>query len=126
MYKHAVSGICDPYALKRVPIFVTRAVGRGGNLAYAGGRCLSHGIDHPAQSGAVGRAGERLKHAPEAVGIGRTDAQAAVVGGRDIEREGVFAGGDIVTGAATVILAMGAGKKAAASIHAYVQQKKQR
>ncbi len=30
---------------------------------------------------------------------------------------GVFAGGDAVTGAATVILAMGAGRKAAASIH---------
>ena len=30
---------------------------------------------------------------------------------------GVFAGGDAVTGAATVILAMGAGKQAAASIH---------
>ena len=40
-------------------------------------------------------------------------------------KEGVFAGGDIVTGAATVILAMGAGKKAAASIHEYVQKKKQ-
>ena len=36
---------------------------------------------------------------------------------------GVFAGGDIVTGAATVILAMGAGKKAAEAIHEYVQQK---
>lgn len=35
-------------------------------------------------------------------------------------REGVFAGGDIVTGSATVILAMGAGKKAARAIHAYV------
>ena len=34
--------------------------------------------------------------------------------------EGVFAGGDIVLGAATVILAMGAGRKAAASIHAYL------
>jgi NADPH-dependent glutamate synthase beta subunit-like oxidoreductase len=34
------------------------------------------------------------------------------------------AGGDIVTGAATVILAMGAGKKAAAKIHEYVQNKK--
>jgi len=33
---------------------------------------------------------------------------------------GVFAGGDIVTGAATVILAMGAGKKAAAGIHDYL------
>ena len=32
-------------------------------------------------------------------------------------RDGVFAGGDAVTGAATVILAMGAGKKAAAEIH---------
>ena len=33
---------------------------------------------------------------------------------------GVFAGGDIVTGGATVILAMGAGRKAAASIHKYL------
>ena len=38
-------------------------------------------------------------------------------------REGVFAGGDAVTGAATVILAMGAGRKAAAAIHEYVQGK---
>jgi len=34
---------------------------------------------------------------------------------------GVYAGGDIVTGAATVILAMGAGKTAAASIDKYLQ-----
>ena len=33
---------------------------------------------------------------------------------------GVFAGGDIVTGAATVILAMGAGKQAALGIHAWL------
>ena len=39
-------------------------------------------------------------------------------------KEGVYAGGDAVTGAATVILAMGAGKKAAASIDAYLQGKK--
>ena len=38
-------------------------------------------------------------------------------------REGVYAGGDAVTGAATVILAMGAGKQAAAAIHAYIQNK---
>ena len=38
-------------------------------------------------------------------------------------REGVFAGGDAVTGAATVILAMGAGRKAAAAIHEYVKSK---
>jgi len=35
-------------------------------------------------------------------------------------RKGVFAGGDIVTGSATVILAMAAGRRAAASIHEYV------
>ncbi len=36
---------------------------------------------------------------------------------------GVFAGGDIVTGAATVITAMGAGRKAAASIDKYIREK---
>ena len=35
-------------------------------------------------------------------------------------KKGVWAGGDIVTGAATVILAMGAGRKAADSIHEYL------
>ena len=39
-------------------------------------------------------------------------------------REGVYAGGDAVTGAATVILAMGAGKKAALAIDEYVKNKK--
>lgn len=39
-------------------------------------------------------------------------------------REGVFAGGDAVTGAATVILAMGAGRRAAAAIDEYVRTKK--
>ena len=38
-------------------------------------------------------------------------------------REGVYAGGDAVTGAATVILAMGAGKKAAAAIDEYIKSK---
>ena len=47
-------------------------------------------------------------------GIG-TDEGAAT------NREGVFAGGDAVTGAATVILAMGAGKTAAASIDEYLE-----
>ncbi len=36
---------------------------------------------------------------------------------------GVYAGGDVVTGAATVILAMGAGKKAGVAIHEYVMGK---
>ncbi|MBR5559266.1 MAG: NADPH-dependent glutamate synthase [Oscillospiraceae bacterium] len=38
-------------------------------------------------------------------------------------REGVYAGGDAVTGAATVILAMGAGKTAARSIDEYIRSK---
>ena len=48
-----------------------------------------------------------------------------VVGEDDVSttREGVFAGGDAVTGAATVILAMGAGKKAAAAIDQYIRSK---
>jgi len=37
--------------------------------------------------------------------------------------EGVYAGGDIVTGEATVISAMGAGKKAAKAIHEYLMKK---
>lgn len=41
-------------------------------------------------------------------------------------REGVYAGGDAVTGAATVILAMGAGKNAAAAIDQYIRQKSNR
>jgi glutamate synthase (NADPH/NADH) small chain len=36
---------------------------------------------------------------------------------------GIFAGGDVVTGAATVILAMGAGRDAAAAIHQYLTEK---
>ena len=47
------------------------------------------------------------------------DGQAGV----QTTREGVFAGGDAVTGAATVILAMGAGKKAAAAIDEYIKSK---
>jgi len=41
----------------------------------------------------------------------------------ETSREGVFAGGDAVTGAATVILAMGAGRKAAKQIDTYIRQK---
>ena len=40
-------------------------------------------------------------------------------------RKGVYAGGDAVTGAATVILAMGAGKTAAAAIDEYIKNKNQ-
>jgi glutamate synthase (NADPH/NADH) small chain len=40
-------------------------------------------------------------------------------------KEGVFAGGDTVTGAATVILAMGAGKASAVAIDEYIKGKTQ-
>ena len=53
--------------------------------------------------------------ANERGGIG-TDEGAAT------NREGVFAGGDAVTGASTVIMAMGAGKTAAASIDEYLDK----
>ena len=39
-------------------------------------------------------------------------------------KEMVYAGGDVVTGSATVIMAMGAGKKAAAAIHKALSEKK--
>jgi glutamate synthase (NADPH/NADH) small chain len=38
-------------------------------------------------------------------------------------KKGVFAGGDIITGSATVILAMGAGRKAANAINEYLKWK---
>jgi glutamate synthase (NADPH/NADH) small chain len=38
-------------------------------------------------------------------------------------RKGVYAGGDIVTGSATVISALGAGRKAAQAIHVYLMEK---
>ncbi|RMG02081.1 MAG: NADPH-dependent glutamate synthase [Nitrospirae bacterium] len=41
----------------------------------------------------------------------------------ETSRDGVFAGGDIVTGSATVISAMGAGRKAAKGIHEYLLRK---
>ncbi|HNV69213.1 MAG TPA: FAD-dependent oxidoreductase, partial [Candidatus Ozemobacteraceae bacterium] len=40
----------------------------------------------------------------------------------ETSKPGVYAGGDVVTGAATVILAMGAGKTAAKAIHEAIQK----
>jgi glutamate synthase (NADPH/NADH) small chain len=54
----------------------------------------------------------------------KTDARNYIVADAETMRtskRGVFAGGDIVTGSATVILAMGAGRKAAAGIDQYLQ-----
>ena len=53
-----------------------------------------------------------------------TDRKGYIVaedGDLKTSKRGVFAGGDIVTGTATVILAMGAGRKAAASIDEYLR-----
>ena len=52
-----------------------------------------------------------------------TDRRGCIVADGDgaTSRPGVFAGGDAVTGAATVILAMGAGRKAAAAIDRYIK-----
>jgi glutamate synthase (NADPH) small chain len=55
-------------------------------------------------------------------GLG-TDKRGYIQANSDSQRttrKGVFAGGDIVTGGATVILAMGAGRRAAKSIHDYL------
>ncbi|MCI8599582.1 MAG: NADPH-dependent glutamate synthase [Lachnospiraceae bacterium] len=55
-----------------------------------------------------------------------TDRRKCIVASEDVgatSKEGVYAGGDAVTGAATVILAMGAGKDAAKGIHEYLSQK---
>ena len=55
-----------------------------------------------------------------------TDRRGCIVtsDGVTTTREGVYAGGDAVTGAATVILAMGAGKDAARAIDEYIKSKK--
>lgn len=55
----------------------------------------------------------------------QSDKRGRLVASEDEKttREGVFAGGDAVTGAATVILAMGAGRKAAKSIDEYIKSK---
>ena len=54
----------------------------------------------------------------------KTDARGYIIADPETTRtskRGVFAGGDIVTGAATVILAMGAGRKAAKGIDEYLR-----
>lgn len=57
-------------------------------------------------------------------GIG-ADARGCIIVDENMQTEktGVYAGGDAVTGAATVILAMGAGKTAAKSIDEYLRDK---
>ena len=64
-----------------------------------------------------------LKNATEALA---TDRRGHIVADEETcatSIPGVFAGGDAVTGAATVILAMGAGKDAATAIDRYIRAK---
>ena len=58
---------------------------------------------------------------PQQVGLHRCERETQAT-----SVEGVFAGGDIVTGGATVILAMGAGRRAARAIAAYLKGNKQK
>ncbi len=63
-----------------------------------------------------------IKHTTKGL---ETDRRGCIVASEDgaTTRPGVFAGGDAVTGAATVILAMGAGRRAARAIHEYLSGK---
>ena len=63
-----------------------------------------------------------IRNTTEGLTFTRKGGIEADEGGRTA-REGVFAGGDAVTGSATVILAMGAGKAGAKSIDEYIQNK---
>lgn len=60
-----------------------------------------------------------IKHTTDGLDTNRRGCIVADEEGRT-SRPGIFAGGDAVTGAATVILAMGAGRKAAKAIHEYL------
>jgi glutamate synthase (NADPH) small chain len=53
--------------------------------------------------------------------VSRGGLICADAGSGATEKKGVFAGGDVVTGGATVISAMGAGRRAARAIHAYLE-----
>ncbi len=62
-----------------------------------------------------------LTHSTEGLSLRRSGNIEADPETGKTSRKGVFAGGDIVTGAATVILAMGAGRKAAKAIDDYLK-----
>lgn len=64
-----------------------------------------------------------IKNTTPGLAVGRKGEIVADADTGATSKPGVFAGGDAVTGAATVILAMGAGKKAAAAIHEYLKNK---
>jgi len=61
-----------------------------------------------------------ITHSTEGLALNRWDYIIADEATGKTSKKGVWAGGDIVTGSATVILAMGAGRLAADSIHDYL------
>ena len=63
-----------------------------------------------------------IKSTTEGLEVNRRGGIVVEEGKMKTSREGVYAGGDAVTGAATVISAMGAGKLAAKAIHEYVTE----
>ena len=64
-----------------------------------------------------------IKSTTEGLEVNRRGGIVVKDSGGETSIPGVFAGGDAVTGAATVISAMGAGKSAAAAIDAYIKEK---
>lgn len=70
----------------------------------------------------VGVSLTRLSPVPSEIGIG-TQRTIAVNENMQSSIPTIYAGGDIVRGGATVILAMGDGRKAAASMHAQLSSK---
>ena len=64
-----------------------------------------------------------IKSTTEGLEVNRRGGIVVKDSGGETSIEGVFAGGDAVTGAATVISAMGAGKSAALAIDAYIKSK---
>lgn len=63
-----------------------------------------------------------IKNTTESLAVNRWGGIIADEDTGETSRPGVYAGGDAVTGAATVILAMGAGKKAAQAIDQALQK----
>ena len=93
--------------------------GLGGSLAGA------HGLDDGGGTGDGVTAGVHPLIRSTTPGLETNKHGCIVTDGDDgkTSRDGVYAGGDAVTGAATVIKAMGAGKAAAKAIDEYIQSK---
>ena len=90
-------------------------------------RYFSLGHENRLLLGRVAQLEERLAQYEEAETNARLDSYMQDIGESKYRfvtaREGVFAGGDAVTGAATVILAMGAGRTAAKAIDEYIRKR---